>query len=426
MSKATVLRPLDVPTPPAQFPERVKLLGKIFEVVLRWKRAKLSKGKIELLSVKLEGEVASSSPSLQSYRFNINVLIRDLNKAKGNLREIKINGKFLIPRKDSIEGRDTTSVPVIPDLNKDKIYQLLKPLILTEEQLIKESYVTQKDVKEYELQLQSQEQDNKSKNAICSRCNTKFQKNQILFATTCKFHPVKRQYDRKTKEYSYSCCGETTASNSIGILGCQKYDRHVFKGNKYAELIQISPFRSTSNVPSKRNGTNNNEDTIIPNVLSLDCEMGFTDRGFEMIRITIVDFFSNEVVYDKLVKPIGHIIDLNTQFSGVSIEDIKEGIPYEKCMKEILNESLINRDAILIGHGFENDLNVLRLIHDKVIDTAVIYKRGRLKRSLKDLAFESLNRKIQTGEHDSSEDAIATMDIVKKRLGIQLNHKYES
>lgn len=445
MSKAVVLRPLDVSRSPAPFPERVKLLGKVFEVVSRWKRSKLPKGKIELLSVKLENQVALTSISLQSYRFNINVLIRDLNKVKGDLKEIKIDGKFLIPRKTKFEDTttnsgETTNVLVIADLNRSKIYELLKPLILTEENLVKESYITHKDVQEYELEMALKQQivqDDTNRfetetvrpmvqYVLCARCNTKFQKNQILYPTTCNYHPSKRQYNRSNKEYSYSCCGETTASNSTDVLGCQKSNRHVFKETKYKDLIEISPFHDTKDVSLNDNkDCNKSERETAPNVLAIDCEMGFTDKGFEMIRITIIDFFNNETLYDKLVKPIGHIIDLNTQFSGVSLEDMEKGITFHECMDEILNNNLINQDTILIGHGLENDLNVMRVIHKKVIDTAVIYKKGKLKRSLKDLAFEILNRKIQTGEHDSSEDAIATMDIVKKRLGIQIDFKYE-
>lgn len=83
-----------------------------------------------------------------------------------------------------------------------------------------------------------------------------------------------------------------------------------------------------------------------------------------------------------------------------------------------LSENLINKNSILIGHGLENDLNVMRLFHNKVIDTAILYSKTKFKVSLKNLAFEVLSRKIQNGEHDSSQDAIATMDVVKVKIGI--------
>lgn len=77
----------------------------------------------------------------------------------------------------------------------------------------------------------------------------------------------------------------------------------------------------------------------------------------------------------------------------------------------------------MIGHGLENDLNVMRIIHRSIIDTAILYSKGKYKVSLKNLAFEFLSRKIQSGEHDSSEDAIATMDVVKVKNGIPLDQK---
>lgn len=88
-----------------------------------------------------------------------------------------------------------------------------------------------------------------------------------------------------------------------------------------------------------------------------------------------------------------------------------------------LSEKLINKNSILIGHGLENDLNVMRIFHNKVIDTAVLYSKTKFKVSLKNLAFEFLSRKIQNGEHDSSQDAIATMDVVKVKIGVSPSQK---
>lgn len=74
-----------------------------------------------------------------------------------------------------------------------------------------------------------------------------------------------------------------------------------------------------------------------------------------------------------------------------------------------------------MGHGLENDLNVMRIIHDRIIDTAILYSTGRYKSSLKNLTFETLSEKIQTGEHDSSQDAIATMNVIKKKIGVSVH-----
>jgi len=38
-------------------------------------------------------------------------------------------------------------------------------------------------------------------------------------------------------------------------------------------------------------------------------------------------------------------------------------------------ESLLNEDTILIGHSLENDLHCLKMIHEWVVDTSIIYMK---------------------------------------------------
>jgi len=78
----------------------------------------------------------------------------------------------------------------------------------------------------------------------------------------------------------------------------------------------------------------------------------------------------------------------------------------------------ITEKTILVGHSFESDLKALKLIHHRVIDTAVLFSHhhGKRKYSLKHLAKLFLERKIQNGDgiygHDPVEDAIAALDLM--------------
>lgn len=59
---------------------------------------------------------------------------------------------------------------------------------------------------------------------------------------------------------------------------------------------------------------------------------------------------------------------------------------------------IFNASTILIGHSLESDLKSLKIVHDKIVDTSILYPHSRgppLKRALKTLADEYLNRKIQ-------------------------------
>lgn len=391
-----VLRPVDLVNQPAPFQDRYKILQKLLDLLEKLKPN--AKGKMNKLAAGLELRVAKDSKSPQSYKFNMSVLFRDLNKFKGDLSKIKIGHKPV-----------THSTPIVENkATKPQAMEKLKSLLIDAETLGKNGYFV-KDIMHDGNALDEDSLDSRS--ATCIRCNTKFEKSEIMNKTVCRYHPLKREYNRETKIYHYPCCGETMVSSSFLRLGCQSSNHHVFREETYDGMASISKFLDTQDVDGEEN------------VLALDCEMAYTSLGYEMIRLTIVDFFTSKTLFDEIVMPIGEIIDLNSQFSGVHEIKQSESLSYEECMQKVLSPSLINKNSILIGHGLENDVNVMRIIHRRIIDTAILYSKGRFKMSLKNLAFENVNRKIQTGEHDSSEDAIASMDVVKSKIGIPIAQK---
>ncbi|QLL31990.1 hypothetical protein HG536_0C01580 [Torulaspora globosa] len=387
------LRPIDLVSQPAPYPERYKILQKL--VVLLQKVRPNAAGGASKLAIGLEGRVAKTSSSSQSYRFNMSVLFRDLSKHKGDLTKIRIAQKPIVSASRASQG----------NISKAAVMEKLKALLHENSVLEKNGYIMRNVTSE------------SAKNALlgahetCARCNTKFERASIMKKTLCRYHDSKKQFDKVTKSYQYPCCGESTASTSFLRLGCKTHKHHVFKPETAEALSDISEFIKTSKIRGEEN------------VLALDCEMGFTSLGYEMIRLTIVDFFTSKTLFDEIVQPLGEVVDLNTQFSGVSEIDKQSSLTFQETMARVLSPKLINANSILIGHGLENDLNVMRIVHQKIIDTAILYSTGRYKNSLKNLAFEFLSRKIQTGEHDSSEDAIATMDVLKVKNGIPIDQK---
>jgi RNA exonuclease 1 len=81
--------------------------------------------------------------------------------------------------------------------------------------------------------------------------------------------------------------------------------------------------------------------------------------------------------------------------------------------------SKIDAKDILIGHSLDSDLLALKLFHASVVDTSVVYPHTRgppFKKALKTLAENVLGRRIQDeGGHDSKEDALACLDIMKSK-----------
>lgn len=105
--------------------------------------------------------------------------------------------------------------------------------------------------------------------------------------------------------------------------------------------------------------------------------------------------FQGELVYDQFFKPDCLITNYLTQFSGITQDTLKNVTKGIKDLHEDL-ERLVDQDTILVGHSLENDLHAMKFIHDKAIDTSVLYARKNgSKMKLKTLAFNILHVKIK-------------------------------
>lgn len=293
----------------------------------------------------------------------------------------------------------------------------------------------------------------------CDRCAGRFQvfpgrreDGSLTSGGQCTYHPARVMYPSKKRTDHvtgsgspfFPCCNETLGTS----IGCTKSPSHVFKVTETKRLASILQFEHT---PPQQQQQKQQE----KQPLSIDCEMGYTTLGMELIRLTAVSWPEGKEVLDVLVKPIGEVLDLNSRWSGVLPEHYASALPYGTAAASEDRETNqatsqppppsppqnhtlqvvdspstarsllfqhITPDTPLIGHAIDNDLNTCRIIHPTVIDTVLLYPHPKglpLRTGLKALCLRFLEREIQTGGgahgHDSKEDAIATGDLVRAK-----------
>ncbi|KAF9584020.1 RNA exonuclease 3 [Lunasporangiospora selenospora] len=243
----------------------------------------------------------------------------------------------------------------------------------------------------------------------CDRCHQKFEvpgESESWVLTACKYHDRKLRNIMQGGEKIrvFICC-----ESPVGSPGCRE-GPHVYKEDGLQLLHSRTRFIET---PSKTLSGKEPHP-----VVAMDCEMGYTTGGFELIRISVVDE-NGKIIMDELVRPENTVLDLNTQFSGIaSLDDAKYNLT--EARDRLLE--LINKDTVIIGHSLENDFKVMRLVHTQVVDTAILFPHPQnyleYRYSLRILAKQHLGLNIQESEtgHDSFEDAKTCLDLVRHKI----------
>ncbi|KAI6655796.1 RNA exonuclease 1-like protein [Oopsacas minuta] len=303
----------------------------------------------------------------------------------------------------------------IPDnCNKsqnNEFYILLEKYLLTEEQLIENAYPMKTSIQgvaEIKVTPSSTEPHDinpKAKRHCCARCGKNFiimNNGSYMRAEECWYHHGKAYNQKVGGEWIavFSCC------QSSSFNGCQVADKHVTSGEKPAKRTGYTLLQKPTEGKEKR-------------IFALDCEMVYTSIGLELARVSIIDYNHN-TVYDSYVKPYNQVIDYNTRFSGITVPKLTGILPNLKQVQRDLKQIMFN-DSILIGHSLESDLKALKIIHNRVVDTAIVFphrKGGLFKRALSTLTREYLEKIIQDDEggHDSVEDAIACIELMELQI----------
>lgn len=154
------------------------------------------------------------------------------------------------------------------------------------------------------------------------------------------------------------------------------------------------------------------------------------DRIGDLVRVSVIDFLTGEVVLNDLVQPTGVVKDWRSRVSGVdgAILHAAKADPRTTVLQgwpEARSRIFAVADArtVLVGHALPNDLKILRIAADRVVDSLVLTAHavfgrvtGPFPRSwgLRSGCKALLNVDIQprNAAHDPLEDTLATRELV--------------
>ncbi|GAA6021902.1 hypothetical protein JCM11491_004786 [Sporobolomyces phaffii] len=251
----------------------------------------------------------------------------------------------------------------------------------------------------------------------CDRCKSEFVVKDDLTLTdrqACSYHYGKMTSEKigGVKQRVWSCCP------TLHATPCQ-VGPHVFKDEDPVDLHARVGFVTTESIarPSP-------DDREVQDLVALDCELLYTTAGMSLARVTVVDA-AGELVYDAHVAPprAAAVVDLNTRYSGVRAADLDRAgdTRLERVREELAR--WVGPDTVVVGHGVENDLRALRLIHSRVIDTAILFPHpngGTWRYALRNLTKEYLKKFIQDSDptigHSAKDDAEAALELVRWKV----------
>lgn len=305
----------------------------------------------------------------------------------------------------SIEHKNRKVIDNV-EFNGAKFYYNIKKWVLNEVQLQENGFPLPHNSGEKGRAIiygQNKQMPPKGFIRTCCRCKKDYTIDKKSFPAVreeCIYHPNNKY--RVRGEIKYQCCSQDGSSDGCCIAPCHVYE--------YVDFENLKGFVKT--LPPEREMDDYG-------VYSLDCEMCYTTHGLDLTRVTVINS-ACKVVYETLIKPLHPIIDYNTRYSGITEEQMAN---VKTTLLEVQATllAMFNSKTILIGHSLESDFKALKLIHDSVIDTSVLFphKMGPpYKRALRNLSSEYLKKIIQNSVdgHDSGEDARTCMELVIYKL----------
>ncbi|KAK6582944.1 hypothetical protein PZA11_004020 [Diplocarpon coronariae] len=239
----------------------------------------------------------------------------------------------------------------------------------------------------------------------CTRCQDEGAE-AVVRDESCIFHSSKRnKYNIKKP---YRCCATTESRE-----GCLLASKHDFQlPSRFAKYGDFRESPLSGGLPKAR-------------AVVLDCEMAGVvgNATGDPILLCAIDYVTGAEILNRYIVPTQRITQMRSDLHGVTRATLDEaesrGIAlsgWEGARAELWNH--IDEDTILIGHALENDLNALRMIHRRIVDSGILVRSAigsGVQFSLQALCSQLPRveiRKNRGGVHDCLEDVLATREVV--------------
>ncbi|CAH8320626.1 unnamed protein product [Eruca vesicaria subsp. sativa] len=160
--------------------------------------------------------------------------------------------------------------------------------------------------------------------------------------------------------------------------------------------------------------------------VAIDCEMvgGGDDGSIDLCASVCLIDEDEHVIFSTHVQPQLPVTDYRHKVTGLSQEDLKNGMVLENVREKVLSILCGGHNdgagrLLLVGHDLRHDMKCLKLQYPSHLlrDTAKyvpLMKTNLVSQSLKYLTRSYLGYKIQCGKHEPYEDCVSAMRLYKR------------
>ncbi|KAJ5349263.1 hypothetical protein N7541_006990 [Penicillium brevicompactum] len=163
----------------------------------------------------------------------------------------------------------------------------------------------------------------------------------------------------------WDCC-----HRAIEAAGC-----HAGPGHEYHDTVLYDKTWRLHETPKQK-------PVDYRNAVVIDCQMGKNDWGQdELIKLTAIDYFSGEILIDKLVWPSVRLLHTDRWFTGIEWAELQSAhrdqtaIEGRDAARELLFRYVGDKTVLILFDG-RRDMLALRLIHHHIIDAKHIGKEN--------------------------------------------------